>query len=91
MAQHKTYRLITNMRGTLINLIFHRTLQLSSASLDHSAALTLMSADIERIGSGLRDIHEIWASIIEIALALWLLSGTIGYATVSAALMTTRE
>lgn len=36
-------------------------------------AITLMGTDVERISTSLRDIHEIWASPIDIGLALWLL------------------
>lgn len=32
-----------------------------------------MSADVERISTGLRQCHELWASILDISLALWLL------------------
>ncbi|RYP37100.1 hypothetical protein DL766_001674 [Monosporascus sp. MC13-8B] len=40
---------------------------------DHSAALTLMSTDIERIKQGLRMVHDVWAGIIQVALAGWML------------------
>jgi hypothetical protein len=49
-----------------------------------------MSADVERVGTGLRTLHEVWASTLEIALALWLIKGQIGVAAVSAALVTLR-
>jgi len=55
------------LRGTMINLIYQRTLELSTTSLDESKAVTLMSADVERVGTGLRNLHEVWASTIEIA------------------------
>lgn len=32
-----------------------------------------MSADTERICVGLRQCHELWASLLDIAVALWLL------------------
>ena len=38
-----------------------------------SAALTLMSTDMDRINLGLRSIHDIWASIIQVALSSWML------------------
>ncbi|KAL5336142.1 hypothetical protein BJX70DRAFT_400953 [Aspergillus crustosus] len=40
---------------------------------DDGAALTLMSTDIERIRQGLRAVHETWASMIQAALAAWML------------------
>jgi ABC-type bacteriocin/lantibiotic exporter with double-glycine peptidase domain len=43
-----------------------------------SAALTLMSTDMERINMGLRSIHDIWASLIQVALASWMLYTQLG-------------
>jgi ATP-binding cassette, subfamily C (CFTR/MRP), member 1 len=45
-----------------------------------------MSADIDRIASGLPIIHELYASIIETALALWLLFNILGVAVAAPAL-----
>jgi ATP-binding cassette, subfamily C (CFTR/MRP), member 1 len=45
-----------------------------------------MSADIDRIASGLPIIHELYASIIETALALWLLFNILGAAVAAPAL-----
>jgi hypothetical protein len=45
-----------------------------------------MSADIDRIASGLPIIHDLYASIIETALALWLLFEILGVAVVAPAL-----
>ncbi|KAL3420510.1 hypothetical protein PVAG01_06955 [Phlyctema vagabunda] len=84
MSQHKTYRALTMIRGCLVSFIYHQTLDLSSSSLSESASLTLMTADVERVGSGMRTMHDSWASIIEIGLALWLLEMQLGVATVAA-------
>ncbi|TEY70433.1 hypothetical protein BOTCAL_0103g00160 [Botryotinia calthae] len=45
---------------------------------DDSAALTLMSTDIERIKMGMRNVHEVWASIIQAAIAGWMLYTRLG-------------
>jgi len=42
-----------------------------------------MSADIERIGVGLQVLHELWANIILIGFALWLLHQQIGLSSLS--------
>lgn len=42
-----------------------------------------MSTDIERIGSGLREIHEVYSSIIEVTLALWLLARLLNFAMIA--------
>ncbi|KJZ74702.1 hypothetical protein HIM_05819 [Hirsutella minnesotensis 3608] len=80
--QHKTYRLLTLYRGSLITLIFNKTLRVSSTSIADAEAITLMSADIDRIGA-ITMIHEFYASFIEAALALWLLYNYLGIAVVA--------
>lgn len=78
--QHKTNRMITIVRGSLVGAIYTQTLDLSITSLDESAAVTLMSADVERICVALAPIHTLWAAPIEISLAIWLLQKEIGVA-----------
>ncbi|PHH89568.1 hypothetical protein CDD83_5759 [Cordyceps sp. RAO-2017] len=80
--QHKTYRLLTLFRGSLVTLIFNKTLRVSSSSIADAEAITLMSADIDRIGS-ITLVHEFYASFIEAALALWLLYNLLGVAVVA--------
>lgn len=45
---------------------------------DDSAALTLMSTDIERIRIGFRQLHDIWASLIQVGLCAWMLYTQLG-------------
>lgn len=82
-----SYKVITMIRGNLVNLIYQRTLDLSSISVDQSVATTLMSADVERIGTGLRQMHDVWAGLIEIGLAMWLLATQLGVAAVAAGIV----
>lgn len=67
-------------RGSLIALIFDKTLRISSSAISDAEAITLMSADIDRIGSNMQVMHETYASIIELALCLWLLYRLLGVA-----------
>lgn len=78
--QHKANRLATMVRGTLVTAIYSQTLDLSITSLDESAAVTLMSSDVERICESLLPIHNIWSGPLEIGLAIWLLQREIGLA-----------
>lgn len=78
-SQHKTNRSIAMIRGALIAAIYTQTLSLP-INLDESAAVTLMSSDVERICVALQPIHDLWASPLEIALAIWLLQKEIGIA-----------
>lgn len=52
------------------------------SALDESAAVTLMSTDVQRICDALPLVHELWASLIEIGLAVWLLQAEIGIAII---------
>jgi ABC-type multidrug transport system fused ATPase/permease subunit len=65
-------------RSILVTEIFLRTTQARLGSSDENAAVTLMSTDMERIDIGFRSLHEIWASIVQAALASWLLYRQLG-------------
>lgn len=71
-------RAIYMIRGVLAAAVYRKTVEAKLSAADNSAALTLMSADVERIIRGLSNIHELWANTLEVALALWLLSRQIG-------------
>lgn len=63
-------------------MLYAKTTDLSITAVDPAASLTLMSADIERITTGWQVMHEIWANMIEIALAIYLLQRQLGAACV---------
>jgi ATP-binding cassette subfamily C (CFTR/MRP) protein 1 len=86
--QHKANRLATMVRGSLVNAIYAQTLDLSITSLDESAAVTLMSSDVQRICDAILPIHNIWSGPLEIALAIWLLQKEIGLALLGPLLIT---
>ncbi|SPQ21485.1 0a5b51b6-253b-4161-aad1-e30c33b8129a [Thermothielavioides terrestris] len=71
-------RVMYMARGLLASVIYRKTTESKLSASDDSAALTLMSADIERIILGCLNIHEFWANTVEVALACWLLSRQIG-------------
>ncbi|KAI9929684.1 hypothetical protein MW887_001160 [Aspergillus wentii] len=85
--KHNTYRLICMVRGGLVGLIYDATLQLGATAAEHSAAITLMDTDIERIVYGLELMDSLWAGPIEIAVALYLLSRQIGIFCLTAAVL----
>lgn len=80
--EHLTYRAITMARGGLISLMFAKTSSLKANAADPATSMTLMSADIERITNGWQTMHEIWANLIEISLAIYLLERQLGAACV---------
>lgn len=67
-------------RGSLISLIFSKTLRMSATKISDAEAITLMSADIDRIALSLELVHEFYSSFIEIALSMWLLYRLLGVA-----------
>ncbi|KAF5625992.1 multidrug resistance-associated 1 [Fusarium sp. NRRL 52700] len=77
---HTTYQFVTAVRGSLISLVYDKTLDLSITAFDESIAVTLMSADTENICLNFASIHEMWASPIECAVALYLLYRQLGMA-----------
>jgi hypothetical protein len=61
-------------------MLYTKTTDLSMTAVDPVASLTLMSADIERIATGWQYMHEIWANMIEIGVAIYLLERQLGVA-----------
>lgn len=78
--QHLNFQLITMIRGSLVALIFEKTMSLDASTARDNEAVTLMSADIEGIEPGVELIHEIWASVVELGVALYLLERKVGAA-----------
>ncbi|KAL2020583.1 hypothetical protein VTK56DRAFT_8171 [Thermocarpiscus australiensis] len=70
-------------RGLLASAVYRKTTESKLTASGDSAALTLMSTDVERIITGLLSAHEFWANTVEVGLACWLLSRQIGPAFVA--------
>ncbi|UKZ47330.1 hypothetical protein TrVGV298_001548 [Trichoderma virens] len=77
---HRNGRCVTMLRGVLVSAVFSKVTEVSIVAVDDSAALTLMSSDVDVIGRAMRQIHEFWANVFQIGIATWLLSKQIGYA-----------
>jgi ABC-type multidrug transport system fused ATPase/permease subunit len=76
-------RLRTMLRSILVPEIFIMATKTRIGGVDGSAALTLMSTDLERIRMGFRTVHEVWACVIQVALAAWMLYRRLGTAFVA--------
>ncbi|KAL4768167.1 putative multidrug resistance-associated protein [Aspergillus nidulans var. acristatus] len=76
----QTYRLLAIMRAGLISMIYDYTMGMTAAEISDSAAITLMGTDVERIVANLKNLHEAWASVIELGVAIWLLERQLGVA-----------
>jgi ATP-binding cassette, subfamily C (CFTR/MRP), member 1 len=68
------------LRAFLISAIYRKTAHVLHVGDGDTAAVTLMGADVERVYTGLRLMHEIWANAIQICFALWLLQRQLGFA-----------
>lgn len=69
------------IRGGLIGLIYEKlsSAPIGSAAASDSAVMTLIGADVERIGGTWHMlISEIWACIIQLGIAVWLLQRQLG-------------
>jgi ATP-binding cassette subfamily C (CFTR/MRP) protein 1 len=71
------------MKGGLIALIYQETMKARTVDLGDITAVALMGTDVERIGQSLIPIHDAWASVIEIAVAIWLLEREVFVACVA--------
>lgn len=78
LYKHMTFQLLTMYRGGLASLVFKKTLALRSASVREAAPVTLMSTDIEAIVMAGDAIHDIWASVVEIPIAIYMLYRHVG-------------
>lgn len=89
--KRQTIHMMTIMRGSLVGIIYAQTIQDKSASGTGAGgnALTHMSTDVDRIVTGMQNVHEMWAASIEIVIALVLLILRIGYPSVAALVVAT--
>ncbi|KAI9725099.1 MAG: hypothetical protein M1828_003440 [Chrysothrix sp. TS-e1954] len=85
LYEHKVYRTLSKFRGSLITLIYEKTLLLESTRAWNTDSITLMSADIDRLGICVQDLHELYAGTLEVALCLWLLYLYLGVAVAAVA------
>lgn len=83
LYKHHVNRTITAFRGAMVSIIYVKTLELPADRYDESAALTLMSTDIDRLASSLDSLNEIWARIIEMSIGIWLLETKLGWVCVA--------
>ncbi|KAJ9485611.1 hypothetical protein VN97_g7741 [Penicillium thymicola] len=76
--RHRFSRVDTLFRGTMISLIYDRTLTLQDDLFGESAALTLMSTDIDGIIEHLENFNDVWARTVEVAIGTWQLQRQVG-------------
>ncbi|KAL6233931.1 hypothetical protein BDW75DRAFT_231562 [Aspergillus navahoensis] len=77
---YQNFRFVIRLRGGLISLIHKQTVHARAVDLGETTAITLMGTDVERIVSGFGSIHELWASLMEVGIAVYLLERQVGVA-----------
>ncbi|TBU48077.1 P-loop containing nucleoside triphosphate hydrolase protein [Dichomitus squalens] len=85
------YRGGAYIRAALVEAIYRKTLVLSADSLADAAggdASNLMSVDIERITLAIDPLHQLWSSLVVIAIGLYILWTQIGTSFVAAVIVT---
>lgn len=63
-------------------MIYRHTTFLKANDVKDSAAITLMGTDVERIAISLKNVHELWVALPEIAVAIYLLSRQVSIASI---------
>lgn len=79
LSSHYLYRVITMFRGATVSLIYNHTLSLQDGDYDVSAAVTLMSNDVDQITFCLEELHECWSRLLEVIIGLPLLTRQLGW------------
>ncbi|EHK47560.1 multidrug resistance-associated protein [Trichoderma atroviride IMI 206040] len=70
---YEASRFVAKLRGSLIALVYQRSLDIRATEGGDITAVALMGTDIERIASVMEMFHETWACFIDILIACWLL------------------
>ena len=76
-------RFLTKLRGALVTTLYSKTLVLSSDKLANNSMLTLVTTDVQRINRSLDRLDDLFATPIEIAIAIFLLERQIGVSCVA--------
>lgn len=76
------YRFTTMIRAGLTSVVFRQTVSLRADDLKDNAAVTLMGTDIERIVTTFVNLHQVWAAVLEVGIAIFLLQRQVAAASV---------
>ncbi|KAI1339794.1 ABC transporter [Xylariaceae sp. FL0016] len=81
--QYQTFRFNTRIKGGLTGLIYQKAIQIRAAEAGEITAIALMGTDVERISLAFLSIHDLWGSLVDIAIALWLLERQLSLAALA--------
>ncbi|POS76379.1 canalicular multispecific organic anion transporter 2 [Diaporthe helianthi] len=80
---HLLSRSITLVRGSLVDIIYSKSLCVELSVAQEAAPAGLVTADVERIDFTVEKLHSLWASVIELALGTYLLKREVGWACIA--------
>jgi ATP-binding cassette subfamily C (CFTR/MRP) protein 1 len=83
MYWHRQSRFLVKVRGVLTTAVYRKSMEIAMSHDEKTKSITLMSTDCEKVVRGLMDIHELWANILQIGLATWLMERELGIACVT--------
>ena len=69
-------------RGASISLIYNQSLLIEDNVQNESAAISLMSTDVDRIAICLEEINECWSRLIEVSVGIPLLARQVGWVSI---------
>ena len=64
-------------------MIYGKMIDLKIGNVNESSAMTLMSTDVEQIANSLQFVNDIWANLLQVGFATWLLERQLGIACVA--------
>lgn len=67
------------IKGVLVSVIHHRSLDIQSDAHDEGFAVTLMSSDVGNLESVGEMVHETWAQVLEVMIGTCMLATQIGW------------
>lgn len=73
-TDHMSYRCVTQLRGVLVSSIMAKTHRLPVADARRSAAVTLMTTDMDGIAAGLPKFYDLPIGLLEVVLGVYFLS-----------------
>ena len=70
-----------------MSLVYSKALRIRGVDQGQVTAVALTGTDIERIVSGAEMLHEVWASLLDVAIATWLLERKLSLACLAPVLL----
>ncbi|KAK8087708.1 multidrug resistance protein MDR [Apiospora hydei] len=80
---HLVNRLMMKVRGSLVALIYSSSFSSVRPIAGDTTSLTLMTVDVEKAMLAFEDLHELWVSLIHVAIAVYVLAVQMSWACIA--------